>query len=245
MKIIKTYKIFESYNKFGTKSLTESEFDKIRKENCKNWISANTEIFRSMPDLGDYLYIDPLKGEFRTSIEKTNLHIDLLSNLPSWKEYPKYERCVIGITSMKRADYGDSVYEVIPFDGVKIAVCPEETIWESLGKGNYGWGEDIYLVSEILDSLDLTADWNGMENLLKLGKIPKIDRRFLIEYNIKTGKDINEITGKDCFDFINDHLFNPVKRKFKLLNYDSGFKTDNEKQIWTEGPCLLIKSNLV
>lgn len=250
MKHLIKYKVFESYNKFGTKSLTEKEFDQIRKENCKNWTSANTDIFRSMPDLGDYLYIDPLKGEFRKSIENTNLHIDLISNLPSWKDYPKYERCVIGITNQNRNSYGDVVYEVIPFDGVKIGVCPEETIWESFADSRYGWGEDIYLVSDFLDSINVTADWLGISGLSNLGKMVEISNKekwdkFLRKCSLLTDKPIDEITGKDCFDFINDRLFNPVKRGFKLLNYDSGFKTDDDKQVWTEGPCLLIKSNLV
>ena len=96
MKYLKSYKIFENYNRFGTKTLSEKEFDQIRKENCKNWTKAETELYRGMPDLGDYLLVDPLKGDFRSSIEDTNIHLDLLSNLPSWKDYPKYERCVIG-----------------------------------------------------------------------------------------------------------------------------------------------------
>ena len=97
MKHLKKYKVFESYNRFGTKTLTEKEFDQIRKENCKNWTKVETEIYRGMPDLGNYLLVDPLKGDFRTSIEDTNIHLDLMSNLPSWKDYPKYERCVIAL----------------------------------------------------------------------------------------------------------------------------------------------------
>lgn len=248
MKHLIKYRVFESYNKFGTKSLTEREFDQIRKENCKNWTKAQTPLYRGMPDLGDYLYIDPLKGEFRKSIEDINIHIDLISNLPSWKDYPKYERCVIGMTNQKTIQYGSEVYEVIPFDDVKIAICPEENIWESFSDD--GWGEDIYLVSDFLDSIDVTCDWVGISGLSNLDKIVEISNKekwdkFLRKCALVTGKKVNEITGEDCYNFINEHLFNPVKRGFKLNKYNKDFKVDGIKQFWTEGPCLLIKSNLV
>lgn len=258
MRYLKTYQLFENYNKFGTKSLTEKEFDQIRKENCKNWTKVETEIFRSMPDLGDYLFIDPLKGDFRSSIEDTNIHLDLMSNLPSWKDYPKYERCVIGGTRGSDTSYGDAVYEMIPFDDVRIAICPESTIWGSFGNDNDDWGGDIYLVDNFLHSLDLDTSWNQIgggtiETKLKsLGKIVDLPNKdqdavdnFLMRHSEFSWKKPNEITGEDCFNFINNSLFNPKVRGFQLLNYDQNFKTETGKQVWTEGPVLLIKSHLV
>lgn len=260
MKYLKSYKIFENYNRFGTKTLSEKEFDQIRKENCKNWTKAETEIFRGMPDLGDYLLVDPLKGDFRSSIEDTNIHLDLMSNLPSWKDYPKYERCVIGGTrGSATGAYGESVYEMVPFDGVKIGVCPESTIWESFGNDSYdSWGGDIYLVEHFLDALDLDTSWNQvgggtietkLKSLGKISEIPNKDQdainNFLMRHAEFSWKKPNEITGEDCFNFINNSLFNPKVRGFKLLNYDQNFSTEKGKQIWTEGPVLLIKSNLV
>jgi hypothetical protein len=258
MKYLKSYKIFESYNTFGTKSITEVEFDQIRKENCKNWTKAETEIFRGMPNLGDYLLVDPSKGDFRSSIEDTNIHLDLMSNLPSWKDYPKYERCVIGGTrGSATGTYGESVYEMIPFDGVKIAVCPQSTIWESFENSDDSWGGDIYLVEHFLDSIDLDTGWNQVgggtiETKLKsLGNISEISNKdqdavdnFLMRHAEFSWKKSNEITGEDCFNFINNSLFNPKVRGFQLLNYDQNFNTEKGKQIWTEGPVLLIKSHL-
>jgi hypothetical protein len=265
MKWLKTYKIFENYNRFGTKTLTEVEFDQIRKENCKNWTKVETELYRGMPDLGDYLYIDPLKGDFRSSIEDTNIHLDLLSNLPSWKDYPKYERCVIGGTrGSATGTYGESVYELIPFDDIKIVVCPKSTIWESLGNDDNEFGGDIYLVEWFLDSIGLDTSWEQIgggtiETKLKslgnsfygskISEMPNKDQEavdnFLMRHAEFSWKRPNEITGEDCYNFINNSLFNPKSRGFQLLNYDQNFKTETGKQIWTEGPCLLIKSHLV
>ena len=254
MRYLKTYQLFENYNKFGTKSLTEKEFDQIRKENCKNWTKVETPLYRGMPDLGDYLYIDP---DFRNSIEDTNIHLELLSNLPSWKDYPKYERCVIGGSPGAVGSYGDAIYEVIPFDGVKIAVCPYATIWESLGNDDNEFGGDIYLVEWFLDSIGLDISWEQIgsgtiETKLKsLGKITDLPNKdqdavdhFLMRHAEFSSKQPNEITGEDCFNFINNSLFNPKVRGFQLLNYDQNFKIENKKQFWTEGPCLLIKGKL-
>ena len=53
-----------------------------------------------------------------------------------------------------------------------------------------------------------------------------------------------EISGVDCFDYINEFLFNPEERGFDLKIYDSNFGIEGRKQIWTEGPVLLIKGKL-
>jgi hypothetical protein len=254
MKYLQSYKIFENYNRFGSKTITESEFDKIRKENCKNWTKAKTELFRGMPDLGNYVFIDPKLGDFRSSIEDTNIHLELMSNLPSWKGYPRYDRCVIGGTpGSATGTYGETVYEMIPFDGVKIGVCPNSTVWESFGNEFNEFGGDIYLVEYFLGSIGLDSNWIqiGGETLeTKLKSIKSFDLEkeevddFIIDCAIYLKKSKEEITGEDCYNFINDNIFNPEKRGFELKTYDVDFTVEKSKQIWTEGPVLLIKYGL-
>ncbi len=254
MKYIKPYKIFESYNRFGSKTITESEFDKIRKENCKNWTKVDTELFRGMPDLGDYVFVDPKMGDFRSSIEDTNIHLELMSNLPSWKDYPKYDRCVIGGTpGSATGTYGDTVYEVVPFDGIKIGVCPFSTVWESFGNEFNEFGGDIYLVEYFLGSIGLDSNWiqiggETLENKLKSIKSFDLEKEevddFIIDCAIYLKKSKEEVTGEDCYNFINDYIFNPEKRGFELKTYDLDFTVEKSKQIWTEGPVLLVKYGL-
>ena len=260
MKYLKTYKIFETYirqrayGRFGSRTITESEFDKIRKENCKNWTKVETELFRGMPDLGDYVFVDPKMGDFRSSIEDTNIHLELMSNLPSWKDYPKYDRCVIGGTpGSATGTYGDTVYEVVPFDGIKIGVCPFSTVWESFGNEFNEFGGDIYLVEYFLGSIGLDSNWIqvGGETLeTKLKSIKSFDLEkeevddFIIDCAIYLKKSKEEVTGEDCYNFINDYIFNPEKRGFELKTYDVDFNVSKGKQIWTEGPVLLVKYGL-
>lgn len=56
-----------------------------------------------------------------------------------------------------------------------------------------------------------------------------------------SNKNIENVTGKDCYNFINDYLFNPVERKFNLVKYTKNFEIPEDKQVWTNGPVLLWK----
>jgi len=254
MKWLKTYKVFENYNRFGSRTITESEFDKIRKENCKNWTKAETSLYRGMSDIGDYVLINPREGGGRRSIEDVNVHLELVSNLPSWKDYPSYEWSVIGISSEVGAKGYGEVYEIVPFDGVKIAVCPEADIWTSFSNEDSGWGGDIDLVKDFLGELNIDYDiWNqydGSTIETKLKSLNDFDLslisidNFITDCSLYLRKKKEEITGEDCFNFINEFLFNPEERGFQLKNYDSDFNIEKNKQIWTEGPVLLIKSKL-
>jgi hypothetical protein len=246
MKYLKRYKLFENYSRWGSKELKESEFNSLFSENCKNYSGENTKIFRGIDYIGDFVFIDPKKGEIRSSIEDTNIHIDLIDDLPSWKDYPKYSKCVIGITGEKdsASNYGGTIYEIIPYDNSKIAVCPEPTIWEAFSDG--GWGDYIYLVDRFFYEF-------GIDNVNQLKSIGNITTNssypgelsdateFLENLSRKMKIKFEDITGLDCFNFINDYLFNPDERGFELLNYTKGFEANNYKQVWTDGPVLMKK----
>jgi hypothetical protein len=214
------------------------EFNEIRSEKCKNWNTSKTRLYRGQKDLGQFIYTDP-KNTYRKSIDDLNLHITLMSNLESWSEYPKYESSVIGISSEKMALSYGCVYEIIPFDGVKIGICPYQTIWESFSKDGDGWGDDIYKVNDFLNLNDINPDvWgDGIDSQLKSIDKPRGDFLSLV----KNFYDKMSVTGEDCYNYINDFIFNPKERGFELVTYEKNFLIDNNKQIWTNGPILLKK----
>jgi hypothetical protein len=257
--IVIKYKLFEKLNSRGSKSLTEEEFNQILKTSCKNWTKSKTPLYRGQIDMGPYVYFDP-KGTYRQSIEDINIHIDLIDNLPSWNEYPKYSSSVIGSTSNNVSNYG-KVYEIIPFDNINIGVCPKTNIWDSFGYTKFGeWGEDIYKVYHFLTTVGIDANMiyiNDSNNLEKnLQSINKIDiskcdysikeyaNQFLIEASEFFGKKIKDLNGSDCYKFINDKFFNPKERGFINIRYDIGFNLPINRQIWTNGPVLLIDAKL-
>lgn len=270
MKYLNNYKIYETLNRRGSKSLSEDDFNSILTKNCKIWIDtikrhtgADTRIFRSQRDMGPYVYTDA-RGTVRSSIEDINLHIDLMDNLDCWKEYPKYSEAIIGITDDITVRYGTGesvLYEMIPFDNIKIGVCPESTIWSSFSEdGNFG--DFIYSVNGFLNSLGTEITYyKSIEGLKKIFLSIENFSKYCIENNytmhytimdflervsdILDEKPINDLTGADIFSVIEDYMFNPDARGFELLNYDTDFKVEEEKQVWCNGPVLLIDRNLV
>lgn len=258
-KILK-FSVFESFNLFGSKILSDEEFKNLLEENCKNWIDNfetknYTPLYRGQPNLGKLVFTDPTRYK-RNSIEDTNLHLELMDNLPSWKDYPKYSRSVIGISSYRTASsysFADNstTYEIIPYDNTKIGICPSSAIWSSFGNS---WGQRIYSTKYFLEELKIEEEWinsDGETIKTKLESIKSFTSKifesdyannFLHEVSLITGIDVSNITGEDCYNFINDYFFNPEKNYFKLLNYTKGFKITPNRQIWTSGPVLLIET---
>ncbi len=262
--MITKYKLFEKLNSRGSKSLTEEEFNQILKTSCKNWAKSKTSLYRGQVDMGPYVYVDPIETK-RKSIDDTNLHVELISNLPCWKNYPKYSSSVIGVSDNKYIADGYGVsYEIIPFDNIDIVFCPAASIWQSFDDGDGGWGDTdtIHLTRSFFELLDINTDvWKSTDGLTiedKLKAITNIpDQKFIKIFHINEGdhlfltraseylkKNKNEITGEDCYDFINNYLFNPVYRGFKTVKYTAGFDEPSNKQIWTNGPVLLIYREL-
>ncbi len=255
--MITKYKLFEKLNSRGSKSLTEEEFNQILKTSCKNWTKSKTSLYRGQVDLGPYVYTDP-KGTYRTSIEDVNTHVELIDNLPSWEGYPKYSEAIIGSTINIVSGYG-KVYEIVPFDNIDIAICPKRNIWDSFGHTKFGeWGEDIYKVHHFLEYVGINADvWSQISNgtiesmLCSMDSIEIFNKddggyvyQFLVETSEYLKKDIDSLTGKDCYNFINDSMFNPTVRGFSLVKYTAGFEAPSDRQMWTNGPVLLIYSEL-
>lgn len=278
MGLITKYQLFEKLNTRGSKSLNEEEFNQILKSSCKNWTKAKTSLYRGQKDLGAYVYTDP-RDTHRRSIDDVNIHVELMDNLPCWEGYPKYSSSVIGVSDRSFAERYGRIYEVIPFDNIDIAICPESTIWDSFG----GWGDEdaVHLTYNFLESIGINADiWlqfidetiidvlksigkisdieikqNPIKNKFSYHKWSKSDRRydpywinkrmdFLSQASEYLKKDVTEISGEDCFKFLNNYLFNPVERKFTTTKYIPGFEIPKNRQIWTEGPVLLIYKEL-
>jgi hypothetical protein len=249
MKHLNRYKVFETLNSRGSKSLTKSEVREMINVNCKVWLDGNTHstLFRSQRDMGPFVYTDA-RGTYRGSIENIQLHVVLMDNLDCWKEYPKYSEAIIGLSD-EMPSYGNTLYEIVPFDNIKIGVCPSATIWESFSKYGYEFGQYIYATSDFLELCHIDPDnWEQLdggtiETRLKELGVPEIENcdgcKFLdIMYRELGDGDYN---GEDCFNFIKDELFNPDKRGFELVTYSDNFDVNYDKQIWCSGPVVLVE----
>ena len=249
MKHLNKYKVFETLNSRGSKSLTESEVREIVTKNCKVWLSdvMDNVLYRSQRNMGPFIYTDA-RGTYRGSIEDVHLHVVLMDNLECWKDYPKYSEAIIGLSD-DRPSYGDTLYEMVPFNNIKIGVCPSATIWESFSKNGHEFGQYIWATNHFLDLCDIDGnsweqpDGGTIETRLKELGVDEINNcdgcEFLsIMYRELGEKDYN---GEDCFNFIKDFLFNPEKRGFSLQTYDENFEAYYDRQIWCSGPVVLLE----
>lgn len=132
--IIKSFKIFES----RSTELSEDEFRKILKSECKDFIKNPMILQRSKKKpSSQYSFIDPSKF-IRTQLKdetvgvQTQHHLLLMENLPSWNKFPLRSKSIIGVTNESmNTSYGFHRYLVIPFDGSKFGVAPGEDLWTS------------------------------------------------------------------------------------------------------------------
>lgn len=90
-------------------------------------------LYRASRDCGDWYERRPKP---RVSTDTGNEYTLLISEfLPSWRGFPKRNRCVIAAGQRGSAEEyispGRALYCVLPADGALVAVAPEEDMWES------------------------------------------------------------------------------------------------------------------
>lgn len=144
MKWIKFYESFSS-GLLPVRELGSKEFKELINNHCKDFLEILKSIdydiengkkkflFRKSADMGNLVYSKPESaGHNRISPYSNvgNYHNLILSNLESWKDYPKRNKsiCVsdFGRTNIAR---GNLVYLVIPYDTTKIAISPSMDFW--------------------------------------------------------------------------------------------------------------------
>ncbi len=209
MKFLKTYEGYKKSNFFGNE-LTTEEFNKLYKKNCKNHKNQKVKLYRGIQHKYENdLYVNP-KGHIRSSIENENIHVILMSEMDSWKNFPKYNQSVIGTTMIKEAEsynhYG-TLFEIIPFDNTKIGVCSQRNIWNS-----YGGYHSAYNIIRIVD------------NFL---------RSWINDYDSKSWEKIKkEILKKDIRENINNQdssYFNTYAKDKKLFFETMMYKKEHDE----------------
>lgn len=233
--------------------ITQGEFMATRDKRCDKAWKSKTVIYRGESSRKPWLYVIPEKG--RTSAYAVhNTYNVLLSNLPSWKKYPKRGDSIVGSTSLIKArQYNGGLYTVYPFDGANIGVCPKSDIWDSfwgtLGRGesldNFNFKmvdlfeyinietEDMYNLSytELVQNMGYVDDYFCTpEKFTRLYQKNRELYRFLecFHYTLAAGIPL--------FDCINKEM-SPEKNNFSLVK--AGKRILGDCEVWTDSPCLL------
>jgi hypothetical protein len=144
MKYIKLFEEFRpSDGVLPVKEITTDEFKSLLVENCSDFltilksldynINSDQLLFRKTNDIGDIVYSKPVSASHERLAPHSpvgNYHNLVLSNIDSWKEYPKRNKsiCTSRLSRVKMS-HGKVIYLVIPYNTTKIGVCSSMDMW--------------------------------------------------------------------------------------------------------------------
>jgi len=249
--------IYEAKEKTRSKSLKEETALKLLNTKCKKVLKAyhneTQQFFRSTHIKDDYRWVDPKKSK-RASIKgaEGNHYTLLMSNLPSWKNYPKRETAIIGSSTAGGASkmFGLNTYIVFPYDGSKIAIVPSADIWHSM-KSVPIKQINIFLreVSKIYNLKDVDKSWNNLKKLIQVIDKDYKDvgpEKLYVKLKGVWGWITRDIWLKEkgnlSFSQFLDWVLEPNRNGFKLSQAGGSmiFPKGSEKEVWTDGKCILV-----
>jgi hypothetical protein len=238
MKYLK--RINESLN---SKTLTKHEVIELLKKNCQKFLNYPNKnqsnlIFRKDEERGDFALINPkLSTSQRIApYAPTNVHNLLISNLDSWKGWPRRNKSLI-FASAKAALYHISEfpdievdYVVIPFDSTEVATGDRSDFWNCFGKipNRRGFQGDFmpddyprpaisWYVWHLMGNLKIKeeypeTDWQKIKTLLEEAEL--VDQR-LIKIYFEVEGEIIWNPNMTLLENLNQ-LLDPIYNDFKL-----------------------------
>jgi hypothetical protein len=149
-------------------------------------------------------------------------------------------------TSYKKAISFGTIYEVFPYDGAKIGICPEDDFWfsfentlgetNSLDYFNYKFKEMAYNFNVKINDSNWKAFKKTIMNINdEMGKRDSNKEMLSLTPGTKDG---------NLLDYLFD-LFEPTKNNFKVTTNikDIGKKSKNNgKEIWTDSKSIMVES---
>jgi len=218
-------------------------------------------MFRSSPDSHVMLADPTLQG--RASANTSNEYTILMSELPTWKAFPKRSHSFICTTSFETArTYGSTragVYAVILPDSFKMGVCDGSDVWYSfpyiekeLGLYSDEVGE---VVNEMIGRIvgfdasgettiyDLQEGFQKFQEFLQEGNnlesIRGYQKNPLAKY---LAQRINKNAPDGAAFAILSRLFNPTLNNFEIVsNIHNLGSIQEDTEVWTDSQCLFVK----
>jgi hypothetical protein len=256
---VKYLKHFESYDRLGSgelplQEISKEDFKDFLQTYCKQflsvvkgidfrqhneWSGSKKLLYRKFKsNHGNYLLVNPKESKHRriSPWSDTNWHNLLISNLDSWKDYPRRNKSMISSGWSRALGHnGSDMYLVIPFDTTKIGVCSGSEFWESFNT----WRNERDYINDWCRKLiyNLTKETgqhfvndDNWEDLL-----PYLNRK----YNTKFYGDYDK--NKTLMDNLNISL-DPKKNGFELDNFSKVSKLleKNCRECWFEDESILV-----
>jgi len=263
--------INESLN---TTTLTKDEVIEILTTKCKKFLSwgkdytENCLIYRKDENRGDFLLVNP-KTSSQDRIAPyafKNYHNLLISNLESWKDWPRRNKSLICASSYRALSHGGGFikgpsvdYVIIPFDDTMVATGDRSDFWNcfpNLPKDEDFIEEDLdrpsiaYYMTSLIHELDrnvkpsLNTNWNELKSFLEGSETSEqiIGKYFTTDYEVLWNDSLNLLENLDI-------LLNPKSNNFKLtditgvMNLYSQLDTNESEALesWFEDDAIMIR----
>jgi hypothetical protein len=195
---------------------------------------------------GDFIKTDP-KLMKRKSANTSNQYTLLMSNLPSWKRYPRRDESLICSTARTLAGGYGKLHLVLPFNGAKIGVCDSYDLWDSFVNLNNNYGingpERFNLALSQADVYAHSYD-DMLETILKPSTKKELEYS---SYNLL--KSMAKINTKRELIKLLDGVLSPKNNQFKLTTIkgipptpsNSSWRESHE--LWTDSESYLIRED--
>ena len=267
--------INESLN---TTTLTKDEVIEILTTKCKkflNWGKDYIEdclIYRKDEDRGDFLLVNPkLSSQDRIApYASKNYHNLLISNLESWKDWPRRNKSLICASSYRALSHGGGFikvpkanYVIIPFDDTMVATGDRGDFWncfsnlpkdEEFSEVDLDRPSIAYYMISLVYELDrnvkpsLNTNWNELKSFLEGSEASEhiISKYFTTD---------NEVLWDDSLNLLENLniLLDPKSNNFKLtdivgvMNLYSQLDTNESEALesWFEDESIMIRLDKV
>ena len=250
----------ENYLLEYKKILVPAEANKIIRKNCSDYYTHALNryyLYRGVNEIEGPIFIDPSQ-RVRTGSGMSKIFMDLIDNMPEWKEYPKRSRSLMASTSLVHAKGFGRICMIFPFDGSRLAVAPTKDFnmgsfiqeFRSIGiaGGMVHMTDAIENLYEwINDGRFLNLKENSYPELIKLSK--EIEKRKGDEDWIYELADADHIPigfkmalrSESLIDILR-RIVNPKSGGFKLAETNEYIRGNHE--IWTDGKCVVMPIEL-
>lgn len=243
--------------------ITEGRSRQITKEDALELLNtkhsdaykSKTHIYRGISGSTlPFLYTNPQVGEPRQSKNTKNYYTLIIDNSSVWRNFPKRSRSLICTTDRDYSYSYGRPYNVYPENGAKIGICPYDDIWGSFeefnGKISMPLDDMNDCIAQILDSVGLPPRIVTYGSLVRCFEIID-DEKYSSPDKVKKSpynrypSRFNDLynayleSNKPFLKFMEDVL-DPKRNKFDIAKI--GDNLPEHREIWTDSPCVLIRS---
>lgn len=234
-----TFKNFLNENAYKT-NIDDNELVQMLKDNCSESLQylLNTPIVRGMTSSESAMIIHGEEGG-RKSANTSNHYTKILDHTLELDGYPKRSKSII-CANWENKDYASSFgveFAILPFDGVKIGVCSDFDMWQTIIPFKEHPVKIMNFNSVMLSTRALDKSFNEIVSSIEKTLTEDKDkdtrsksflRKWFYDIGVKQGLE---------------KYFSAESLKFSLMTVEQISELRTEHELWIGGKCIAILFN--